>query len=125
MIFGFGKKYFASMEEAKEFLIEKLRQEAQIQGSAISENERKFLAYSPSEPSTEWELDMDALPPDTVDERYEVEYVPKMSLVFKAACKRDQDSNPDPDEARKYRSATKLLDPEDYVIADIAREAFK
>ena len=124
MIFGFGKKYFASMEEAKAFLIEKLRQEAQIQGVPISENERKFLAYSPSEPSTEWELDMETLPPDTVEERYEVEYVPKMSRLLKAACKRDQISNSDPDEARRYRSATKLLDPEDYVIADIAREAF-
>src|SRR4051794_8111563 len=100
MILGFGKKYFASMDEAKAFLIEKIRQEAQIQGIPVSENERKFLGYSPTEPSTEWDLDLQQLPPDTFEERYESEYLPRMARLLKAAHKRDRDSNPDLDEAK-------------------------
>jgi hypothetical protein len=125
MIFGFGKKYFASVDEAKNFLMTRIVQEAQIQGAPFSENERKFLGYSPTEPSSEWGLDLQSLPADTVEERYESEYLPRLARILNAALKRDKDSNPDPDETKRYHSAAKVLEDEDYVIADIARRAFK
>ncbi len=119
-----SKKYFESTDEAKAFLIAKLVQEASLLGQPFSANEHKFLGYSPTEPSTTWGLDLDDLPPDTVEEQYQDGYLSRMAEIMRSAERREKETNPDKDEVAKFRSALKQLSEEDYVIVDIAQKAF-
>lgn len=115
----FGKKQFQSNEEAMEFLVNRIANEAEMQGCPINEHERKALKFAGDEPSTGWGLDWDKVRAcDLNDEGAEFER--QMIELLKAAYQRDRKAGED---AGRYKTASRMIQNETYWIASISVQA--
>jgi hypothetical protein len=109
---------FRSAREAKEFLVSRIVEEAQREGIALSEVERKMLYFS----ETNWTLpDIDTVS-DEFDRDYDQDdYEKKIAHLVKGAYTRDlRDSG---DEYPKWWPAIRLLSKQDHYILVMIRQA--
>jgi hypothetical protein len=113
----FGKKQFQSKEEALEFLVSKIANEAEMQGCPLNDHERKALKYAADEPSTEWGLDWDKV---RGSEWEGAEFETQMTALLKSAYERDKTAGED---IARYKSASRMIEGEPYWIVAISTKA--
>ncbi len=117
----FSRKYFASAEEAREFLIEKIALQASISGGALNADELKALNSAPDEPSTEWGINWDNLRHANADEGQS--FAAEMTIYLKSAYMQDKRSGSG--DAPKYKSALEISREQTNWIFQIARDFFE
>lgn len=113
----FGKKQFQSNEEAMDFLVTKIANEAEMQGCPLNDHERKALKFAADEPSTEWGLDWDQV---RGSEWEGAEFEKQMTALLKAAYERDKKSGED---TGRYKSASRMIEEDPYWIVAISCHA--
>jgi hypothetical protein len=102
---------FSSAREAKEFLVAKIVEEAQREGVALSEVERKMLYFTESGWTLPDIMDVSA----KFDEEYDqAEYETKIAKLIKHAVKRTEKENPE--EYKGWLAAVERLSKEDHYI---------
>jgi hypothetical protein len=116
----FTRKFFQSVDEAKEFLIAKVVLEASLQGVPLNGHERLALNYASDEPSTGWDIDWDKVR-GADDEGQEFER--QMTDLLRSAFKKDKAA--DSAEAGKYRSALHMLAEETNWICYMAQQVLE
>jgi hypothetical protein len=112
------KSSFTNIDQAKDFLVSKIAREAERSSSPLTDVERRKLYYSPTEPSTTWELKWE-------DAFEDEEFDGKMAALLSAAFQRDKAVNAKSEEVRRYHEAWKWLKEEDHVIASVAGMVLK
>ena len=107
---------FASEREAKQFLADKIYQESQVQGSPISDVDRRLLIFSEQDPGSEGGIPEDVLyaDPDPGWER-------RMTELLQQAWQRDKAN---PTERQLYLDAMDRLKGGDHYIQIIAGPVF-
>lgn len=102
---------FHTARDAKEFLINRIVAEAELEGVSLSEVERKMLYFS----ETAWTL------PDIkgVNEAFErdydqAEYERKIAKLVSSACAKDSDE--DRNDSNGWSEATRMLRKEDHYL---------
>lgn len=113
----FGKKQFQNNDEAMDFLINKVTNEAEMQGCPLNEHERKALKFASDEPSTEWGLDWDKV---RGSEWEGAEFEKQMVALLKAAYQRDKKAGED---TSHYKSASRMIEGAPYWIVAISAKA--
>ncbi|HLK54218.1 MAG TPA: hypothetical protein VKU42_12235 [Candidatus Angelobacter sp.] len=109
-----GFMTFSSQLEAKSFLAAKITSEAEREGTALSDVEKRMLLFSEQEPETTVGFPDGYL--DDIDEEYER----RVTSLLKAAYIRDRDN---PLERQQYEDAMKMLDGSDHYILVMAESA--
>ena len=109
---------FHGAREAKEFLVSKIVEEAQLEGITLSEVERKMLYFS----ETDWTLpDIDAAS-DEFDRTYDQDdYEVKIAGLVKRSYKRILKGSGD--EYDKWWTAIHVLERQDHFILVMIRQA--
>lgn len=116
----FTRKYFETVDEAKEFLISRIEMEASLQGKALNEYERRALNYANDEPSTGWDIDWDQVRFSEMNdegERFEKEMIQLLRSAY------DRDLEQRSSDTPKYKSALSMFDESTNWICHIAQEA--
>lgn len=105
---------FSSQLEAKRFLAAKIASEAEREGAALSDVEKRMLLFSEQEPESTVGFPDGFL--DDIDEEYER----RVTSLLKAAYTRDRDN---PLERQPYEDAMKTLKGSDHYILVMAEAA--
>ncbi len=105
---------FSSQLEAKRFLAAKITSEAEREGAALSDVDKRMLLFSEQEPESTVGFPDGFL--DDIDEEYER----RVTSLLKAAYTRDRDN---PLERQQYEDAMKALDGSDHYILVMAEAA--
>jgi hypothetical protein len=108
--------HFSSAREAKEFLVAQIVEEAQREGVALSEVERKMLYFTESGWTLPDMMDVN----DKFDEEYDqAEYEAKIAKLIKHAVKRTAKENSE--EHERWLAAVKKLSREDHYVLVMAQ----
>jgi len=100
---------FSSQSEAKQFLVELIAKQAQLEGESLSDVERRLLLFSVDEPESAEGIPEERLFQDDAD------FEERSSELLKSAYK-----NADADERGKIAQAIREVNKGDHYIAVIA-----
>jgi hypothetical protein len=104
---------FSNQFEAKQFLVDKVIYEAQLQGAPLSEMDRRLLLFSVDEPQSATGIPVEVL--EDVDDVWEANII----RLLQAAYKKDHSNI---EERRKYRDALVTLKGSDnYILVMVDR----
>jgi hypothetical protein len=105
---------FSNQLDAKQFLVDKIVSQVQIQGVPLSDIDRRMLLFSVDEPESAIGIPLEVL--EDVSQVYEA----KIIKLLKSAYKQDSDN---PEERQKYRDAMRTLKGSDHYILVMASAA--
>lgn len=109
---------FKDQRDSKSFLIERIANQAEYEGTNLSEVERYMLAWSESDPSF---VQNEKLNEQFEKEITQKEYEEKIQGLIKRVYQRDFNSSPDAKDI--YRDAYKILNKGDQYILVMIRAA--
>jgi hypothetical protein len=106
---------FPSERDAKQFLVDKIAQEAICQGTPLPDVERRLLMFSEQDPGSEKGI------PDDVLFDTDLDWEARMAGMLRLAYEKDKDN---PDERQKYADAMLTLKDSDHYILVMANQVF-
>lgn len=106
--------------DAKQFLIDRVIEEAELEQVSLSEVERKMLYFTEVQPSLPDIYEINA----EFERNYDAdEYEDKIADFLKSA--RDRDSRTSPDREQEWKDALSALNKEDHYILVMVGQAFR